>query len=145
MYLVLYIKNIKKQCQKNTQLILAEYTKIIYSSFYFLLNLPFTLSTNFFLVFTTSTSPSIWSSHFSERRIAIGLVEGILASTILIITIIGTDKSIPTTHQIAPQNQREIIITKGLKFNLFQTNFGSIIFHISVCIPTKNEVINTKV
>jgi hypothetical protein len=63
---------------------------------------------------------------------AIGLVDGIFASIMLIITIIGTERSIPTTHQIVPQNQREIIITKGLKLSLFPTNFGSIIFHISV-------------
>ena len=65
--------------------------------------------------------------------IASGLVASILDNIIFIITIIGTDNSIPTTHHIIHQNHNEIIITRGLRFNLFHIKRGSIIFHISTC------------
>ena len=60
-----------------------------------------------------------------------------------IITIKGTDKSIPTIHHNAHQNQSEIMITNGLKFNLFHINLGSTIFHIKTWTQTNQEVINT--
>jgi len=50
---------------------------------------------------------------------------------IFIITIIGTDKSIQTTHQIIHQNQREITITSELKLSL------SITFEIKSSIVIK--------
>ncbi|MDR1944942.1 MAG: hypothetical protein LBQ59_02385, partial [Candidatus Peribacteria bacterium] len=67
----------------------------------------------------------------SDNKIAIGLVVGILARIIFIITIIGTDKSIQRIHQIIHQKAREVIITKGLKFNLFPINCGSKTCHTS--------------
>lgn len=56
---------------------------------------------------------------------------------IFIITIIGTDKSIQTTHQIIHQNQREITITSELKLSLFHISFGSITFEIKSSIIIK--------
>ncbi|MDF1682360.1 MAG: hypothetical protein P1U46_00915 [Patescibacteria group bacterium] len=87
---------------------------------------------NFFLFSIACSVQSTCRSHFSERSIAIGLVTGIFANIIFIITIIGTDNNIPTTHHNAHQNQRDIIITNGLRFNLFHINFGSTIFHINI-------------
>jgi hypothetical protein len=75
---------------------------------------------------------------------AIGLVTGIFASIIFIITIIGTDNNIPITHHKLHQKANDIIITKGLRFNLFHINFGSIIFHIITCIQINHNVINEK-
>jgi len=72
------------------------------------------------------------NSHFSDNKTAIGRVVSNFDKIIFIIIIKGTDKSIPTTPQIAPQNHKAIIITKGLRFSLFHINFGSIIFHIKI-------------
>jgi hypothetical protein len=54
-----------------------------------------------------------------------------------IITIIGTDNSIPITHHKVPQNIRENSITKGLKFNLFPIKRGSTIFPIMASVVVK--------
>ncbi|MEA3387039.1 MAG: hypothetical protein U9Q66_01255 [Patescibacteria group bacterium] len=70
--------------------------------------------------------------HFSDSSIATGRVESNFDRTILIIAISGTDKNIPTIHQIYPQNHNAIIITSGLRFNLFHINLGSTIFHINI-------------
>ncbi|MDP2395815.1 MAG: hypothetical protein Q8M44_02770, partial [bacterium] len=61
----------------------------------------------------TSSAQSICNSPFSDINIAILRVEGIFAKIIFNITIIGTDKIIPTIHQIALQNHNAIIITRG--------------------------------
>lgn len=97
---------------------------------------------NIFFFFFLVSIASICKTHFSERSIATGLVCFILARTIFIITIIGTDKSIHIIHQICHQNIKDKIITSGLKFNLFHINFGSTIFHIKSWSQVKNEIIN---
>ena len=98
---------------------------------------------NSFLVCVIFSDVSIWSSHFSERSIAIGLVASIFARIILIITMIGTDKSIQTTHHKAHQNDSDIIIASGLRLSLFHINLGSITFHISTWIHIRPAEINT--
>ncbi|MDR1987988.1 MAG: hypothetical protein LBQ24_04510 [Candidatus Peribacteria bacterium] len=90
----------------------------------------------------TTSSDSTCKSHFSDKKIANDFVAGILASIMFIITIIGTDKSIQIIHQIIHQNAREIIITNGLKFNLFHINCGSIIFQHITSVSIKREAIN---
>ena len=62
---------------------------------------------------------------------AIGLVISIWESTIFIITIIGTERSIPIGPQSVPQNIREISITSGDKLSLFPISLGSTIFPIN--------------
>jgi len=104
--------------------------------------LSFILLRSLLLVFITSASASISSSHFSESSIAILRVAGIFAKIIFMITIIGTERSIPVIPQIVHQKARARIITSGLKFNLFPTNFGSIIFHINICTPMSPLAIN---
>ena len=52
-----------------------------------------------------------------------------------IITIIGTDKSIPIGHHNVPQKINEIRITKGLKFSLFHISLGSTKFQINTWAP----------
>jgi hypothetical protein len=99
----------------------------------------------FFLDFITTSSESIVNSHFSESKIAMLRVDGIFDKIIFIITIIGTDNNIQIIHHIAHQNKRVIIITKGLKFNLFHINFGSTIFQIIICTLVNNIAINIKV
>jgi hypothetical protein len=84
------------------------------------------------------------NSHFSDNNIAIGLVAGILAKIIFIITIIGTDNNIHTIHHNDHQNDKDIIIARGLKFNLLPINLGSIIFHINICTHIKPDVIIMK-
>ncbi len=91
-----------------------------------------------------SFSLSICSSPFSDKSIANGRVSGILARTILIITIIGTDRIIQTTHHKAHQNERAIIITRGDRFNLFHMKRGSIILPIRTCIQMREAVMNIK-
>ena len=54
--------------------------------------------------------------------------------------MIGTDNNIPTTHHKVHQNQSDIMITSGLRFNLFHINLGSIIFHIRTCTHIKPEI-----
>ena len=56
-----------------------------------------------------------------------------------IITIKGTHNNIHVIHHKLDQNHNDIIITSGLKFNLFHINFGSIIFHISISIQIKTD------
>ena len=68
----------------------------------------------------------------------------IWANTIFVITIIGTDNSIPIGPQRVPQNMSEISITRGLKLSLFPISRGSIRFQISTCVTTirsKNIVV----
>lgn len=57
------------------------------------------------------------------------------ARVILIITIIGTERSIHTGPHSVPQNISDINITNGLKFSLFHINRGSTKFQISTCAP----------
>ncbi|MDR1987510.1 MAG: hypothetical protein LBQ24_01785 [Candidatus Peribacteria bacterium] len=83
----------------------------------------------------------IGRSHFSENKIAIGLVESNTENIIFIITIIGTDKNIQTGHQITHQKTSPKIMTIGLKFNLFHKNFGSTIFHINWSNKTSKTII----
>ncbi|MBT3729013.1 hypothetical protein HOF65_02610 [bacterium] len=99
----------------------------------------------FCLFLIVSSHPSTCNSHFSDNSIAILRVAGIFANIIFMITIIGTDKSIPTIPHKVPQNHNDIIITNGLRLSLFHINFGSIIFHISTCIATSQEDISAKV
>lgn len=96
----------------------------------------------FFLVSFTSCSLCICNSHFSDNSMAKGRVAGIFEKTIFIITVIGTESSIPTTHQRLHQNHKAIMITKGLRLSLFHINFGSIMFHIRTCVQTNHEAIN---
>ena len=63
---------------------------------------------------------------------AMGLVLSKCAKTIIIITVIGTDRNIPSTPQIVPHKARENRITRGLRFNDLLMNRGSIM------LPTMN-------
>ena len=56
---------------------------------------------------------------------AIGLAAVKWAQTIITITVIGTDKNIPNTPQIAPHKPKAIKITKGLKFKDLPNKRGS--------------------
>lgn len=49
-------------------------------------------------------------------------------------TIIGTANNIPNTHHNHHHIIRDVIITSGLKFNLFHKKWGSIIFQIITCV-----------
>ena len=44
---------------------------------------------------------------FSDNRIAIFFVLSKLENTIIIMTVIGTESTIPTTPQITPQTQKK--------------------------------------
>ena len=68
----------------------------------------------------------------ADNMTAIKRVFGNLARTIAMITIMGTQRNIPSTPQIAPQNAKDSKITIGLKFKLAPIHFGSIRF------PTTN-------
>jgi hypothetical protein len=93
------------------------------------------LVNNIYLEITTG------NFHFSDSKIAIGLVAGILDKIIFTITIIGADKNIQTIHQTIHQKARANIITTGLKFNLSHINFGSTIFHINWSNHTSKIII----
>jgi hypothetical protein len=75
-----------------------------------------------FFLFLITLFSSICKSHFSDNKIAIGLIAGISAKIIFIITMIGTDRIIPGIHHIFPQSAREVIKNNGLIFNLFPIN-----------------------
>ena len=80
--------------------------------------------------FGISFIPVNFTIHFSESRMEIGRVTSICARIIFIVTIIGTERSVPIGPQSVPQNIREMRITSGLKFSLFPISFGSNIFHV---------------
>ena len=61
-----------------------------------------------------------------------GRVFGNLENIIIMITVIGTQRTIPIIPQIEPQKARDIIITKGLIFNESPINLGSKIFPIAI-------------
>lgn len=109
-------------------------------NYLFLINLLLNDSYNFLLVTFTSISSSLSKTHFSLSKIDIGLVDSNLDNIIFIITIIGTDKSIQTTHQIDHHNHNDNSITSGLKFNLLHINLGSIIFQTKTCIHINIEI-----
>ena len=69
---------------------------------------------------------------FSESKTAIGRVDSICESVIFIITIRGTERSIPIGHQSVPQNISDISITSGERLSLFPISFGSIKFQKNI-------------
>jgi hypothetical protein len=71
------------------------------------------------------------------------LVDSNFERIIFIITIRGTDKSIQIIHHNDHQNHKDIIITKGLRFNLFHIIFGSIIVPRKICIAISPIEIKT--
>jgi hypothetical protein len=91
-----------------------------------------------------STSKSHLTHPLSDNRIAIHLVDSNFENIILVINIIGTDKNIQTIHHRLPQKTKEIRVTSGLKFNLFQVRIGSIKLHTIIFILINQENIMKK-
>ena len=74
---------------------------------------------------------------FSESKTAIGRVDSICERVILIITIRGTERSIPIGHHSVPQNISDISITSGERLSLFHISFGSTKFQKNIWIQVK--------
>jgi hypothetical protein len=75
--------------------------------------------------------------HFSESKTAMGRVDSICERVIFIITIRGTESSIPIGHHSVPQNISEIKITNGERLSLFPMSFGSTKFQKNICTQVR--------